>query len=364
MYLASVTTCAKSFARGNHRGITLAIPIAALGLSGLWQSQVGSRLLYEPQPDGGRGDVDVFRYFLFLAGTLFGAGLIGAVGLRVVDEEELIDEAVEELEQSGLLEESAFFQRSVLHDANNYGTITSERRLSTEGEENPRREAATSKAHEEEEERKKTWLLNGETHRFLADHTMWFLAAGFFLVTGPGEAFLNNFGTMIGSLYPPPSSAPPFNSAATHVSIFAFSSTFARLLAGALSDLLAPSPSSPTHCRPPTHSSSSTDSSFSSTAGKNPFVISRLTFLLFATLIFAVAFFLLASPLLPTYPALFQLISVLAGTAYGAVFSLTPIVISVVWGVQNFGTNWGIVAVAPAGGAAVWSAVYSAVYMR
>ena len=34
-----------------------------------------------------------------------------------------------------------------------------------------------------------------------------------------------------------------------------------------------------------------------------------------------------------------------------------------VWGVQNFGTNWGIVAMMPAGGAAVWGAVYSAVYM-
>ena len=39
-------------------------------------------------------------------------------------------------------------------------------------------------------------------------------------------------------------------------------------------------------------------------------------------------------------------------------------IVSVVWGVQNFGTNWGIVAVVPAGGAALWGAVYSAVYQR
>ena len=51
-----------------------------------------------------------------------------------------------------------------------------------------------SKRREEDEARKKTWLLNEETSRFLTDHTMWWLAAGFLLVTGPGEAFINNVG--------------------------------------------------------------------------------------------------------------------------------------------------------------------------
>jgi hypothetical protein len=39
-----------------------------------------------------------------------------------------------------------------------------------------------------------------------------------------------------------------------------------------------------------------------------------------------------------------------------------PIIISVVWGVENFGTNWGIVAMVPAGGAAMWGVLYSKGY--
>ncbi|SLM40224.1 Major facilitator superfamily domain, general substrate transporter [Lasallia pustulata] len=216
MYLSAVTTCAKNFGRGKHKGVALAMPIAAFGLSGMWQSQVGSRLLYEKTPDGRRGDVDVFRFFIFLAAILLVAGLLGAVTLQVVDEEELIDEAVEELERSGLLEDSAFFQRSIIHDRTSYGTIDDPGRLSTEEQEHQRREADAKRDREDEDMRKKTWLLNVETRRFLADPTMWFLAGGFFLVTGPGEAFINNLGTIIGTLYPPPLAAPPSNSAATH----------------------------------------------------------------------------------------------------------------------------------------------------
>jgi hypothetical protein len=52
----------------------------------------------------------------------------------------------------------------------------------------------------------------------------------------------------------------------------------------------------------------------------------------------------------------------LIGAGYGAVFSLTPIVINMIWGVENFGTNFGIVAVAPAIGSVIWGLIYSAVY--
>jgi MFS family permease len=189
MYISAVTTCAKNFGRGRHKGFALAMPIAAFGLSGMWQSQVGSRLLCERRPDGICGDVDVFRFFLFLGITLFAAGVIGAFGLRVVDEEELIDEGVEELERSGLLSDSEFFRAA--GSGRDYGTLEGERRFS-DGAERRQREAGDAKRREEEEQRKKTWLLNEETRIFLSDHTMWWLAAGFFLVAGPGETFINN----------------------------------------------------------------------------------------------------------------------------------------------------------------------------
>lgn len=195
MYLAGVTTCAKNFGKGKYRGIMLAIPIAAFGLSGMWQSQVGTYLLYEKEPNGERGDVDVFRYFLFLGILLLVVGIGGTVGLRVVGEDELIDEAVEELERSGFLDESQFF-RSREEVQHAYGTFGADHEDDSEDEaasltlSDEEREA--EKQREEEERRKKTWLLNQETRLFLKDPTMWWLAAGFFLVTGPGEAYINN----------------------------------------------------------------------------------------------------------------------------------------------------------------------------
>ncbi len=376
MYLSAVTTCAKNFGRGKHKGFALAMPIAAFGLSGMWQSQIGSHLLYEKAADGSKGDVDVFRYFLFLGITLLCVGLIGAIGLKVVDEEDMIEEAVEELESSGLLEDSAFFQRGTI--AQRYGTLD-QRRLSSEEAEVLGREAEELKQREDEEKRKKTWLLNEETRRFLTDHTMWWLAAGFFLVTGPGEAFINNvctslwhlvlarkladeqhkLGTIIGTLYPPSTKSTTIpTTAATHVSIVAITSTLARIITGTLSDLLAPT-SSPHHYRV-----TSASSSMHSLPPKKRITISRMTFLLSFSLILSLGQILLASGLIQQHGERFWLVSALIGAGYGAAFSLTPIICSVVWGVENFGTNWGIVAVVPAFGATVWGVVYSAVYQK
>ncbi|CAF9925885.1 Putative monocarboxylate transporter mch1 [Imshaugia aleurites] len=345
MYLSAVTTCAKNFGRGKHKGLALAMPIAAFGLSGMWQSQVGSHFFAQKE-DETNGDVDVFRYFLFLAGLLFAVGLVGAVGLRVVGEEEMIDDAVDELERSGLFEDSPFLQRSLLHDGENvngngYGTLSPRHRDAE----------ASSLASEptDSDTLKKTLVLNAETRIFLTDPTMWLLAAGFFLTTGPGEAFINNLGTILHTLYPPSASIPHSNSPATHVSIVALTSTFARLLTGTLSDLLAPS-------------TTPTPTPKSKPKSKPPLTVSRLTFLLTSTLLFSLGLLLLSTLPTRTTRPLFPLVSALIGLGYGAIFSLTPIIVSVVWGVQNFGTNWGLVAVVPAAGAAIWGAVYSAVY--
>ena len=340
MYLSAVTTCAKNFGRGKHKGLALAIPIASFGLSGMWQSQVGSHF-FARKEDESNGDVDVFRYFLFLAGLLFAVGLVGAVGLRVVGEEEIIDNAVEELERDGLLQDSPYLRRSLLHDGENgngYGTLSPQHH-------DAEASSLASKLHDSETGLKKTLLLNTDTRIFLTDPTMWLLAAGFFLTTGPGEAFINNLGTIIHTLYPPSASVPPSNSPATHVSIVALTSTLARLLTGTLSDLLAPTSAHP-----------------DTAANAKPFTVSRMVFLLASTLVFSLGQLLLATTAVDSHPPLFPLVSALVGFGYGAIFSLPPIIVSVVWGVQNFGTNWGLMTVTPAAGAAIWGAVYSAVY--
>ncbi|TVY51901.1 putative transporter mch1 [Lachnellula cervina] len=335
MYISAVTTCAKNFGRGKYRGLALASPIAAFGLSGMWQSQVGSRILYEKSLDGSRGDVDVFKFFLFLAVTLVAVGLLGTFLLKVVDEDELIDEAVEELERSGLLEDSEFFRRGA---DRGYGSIVS----GSDEEAEEARRVEEAKALEEEEARKKTWLLNEETRRFLKDRTMWCLAASFFFISGPGEAFITNLGTIIGTLYPPtrdPNRIP--TSAATHVSIVAITSTIARILFGSLTDLLAPTTVG--------HHYGSAANSLSSLPPRPrpPALLGEV---------------ILASGAIQNHGERFWIVSTLIGSGYGAIFSLTPLIITVIWGVENFGTNWGIVAMVPALGATVWGVVYSNVY--
>lgn len=348
MYISAVTTCAKNFGKGKHKGLALASPIAAFGLSGMWQSQVGEKILYERKPNGGRGDVDVFKFFLFLAIILLAVGLLGTVLLKIVDEEDLIDEAVEELERSGLLEDSEFF-RGGERSYGTIGNISDEEAAAAQAQED-------AKNLEDEEARKKTWLLNEETRRFLKDHTMWWLAAGFFCVSGPGEAFITNLGTIIGTLYPPianPNVIP--TTAATHVSIVAITSTIARILFGTLTDVLAPA--STRH-----HYGSVANSLASLPPRQSRFTISRVTFLITSALLLSLGQVLLASGSIQNHAERFWLVSTLIGSGYGALFSLTPLIISVIWGVENFGTNWGIVAMVPAAGATVWGIIYSNVY--
>jgi hypothetical protein len=92
------------------------------------------------------------------------------------------------------------------------------------------------------------------------------------------------------------------------------------------------------------------------------FSLSRVWFLLGFAILNSLGQMLLASGLIQGHGEHFWAVSALVGAGYGAVFSLTPIIISVVWGVENFGTNWGIVATMPAVGAALWGIIYSAVY--
>ncbi|KAJ5413031.1 transporter mch1 [Penicillium sp. CMV-2018d] len=362
MYLAAVATCAKNFGRGKHKGIMLAVPIAAFGLSGMWQSQLGTYLFYERLEDGSHGDLDVFQYFVFLALLLLGIGIIGTFALRIVeDDDKYIDETVEELERSGLLEESDFFQpRNEIRQAVEYGTFSDafDEEQSTLSDEE-REQQRLEKEREEEERRKKNWLLNYETRVFLQDNTMWWLAAGFFLVTGPGESYINNLGTIIPTLTPqsyPTGASPPAGSPSTHVTTIALTSTIARLLTGSLSDYFAP---------PATHLFPSIPGSSRNTPpSSSRLTLSRMTFLIPSAFLLSLGYLLLASPLPLAHPGIFNLTTALIGFGYGSAFSLAPIIISVVWGVENFATNWGIVAMMPAAGAALWGIVYSAAYQN
>jgi MFS family permease len=128
MYFSGVTTCAKNFT--GRRGLALALPIAAFGLSSLWQAQLVSRVFTTTA-----GELQVENVFLFFTVSLVAVGLWGSVGLRI--------------------------------DSKDAGD------------------------GEDDEDDEKGWV-NADTRAFLQDRSMWWFAGGVFLVTGPGEAFINN----------------------------------------------------------------------------------------------------------------------------------------------------------------------------
>lgn len=343
MYIGVVSIPAKNFGKKTYRGLALGMPITGFGLSGMWLSQVASRFFTEKRPDGSPGELDVFRFFTFLAVLLFSMGIIGTFTLRVVDEQDLIEEAIEELEQSGLLDGASLLSRS----ESRYGTIN-------QGEGDAEDSALLDPTKDEDAAWKKTWVLNAETRRFLTDRTMWPFALAFLLMVGPGESFVNNLGSVIGTLTPPTAEALKHQtSVATHVSVFGVTSTLARLLIGTLTDLLAPSPqtqhvqlSSSMHLQPPA----------------KRFAVSRVVFMLFFAFLLAIGLVFLASGAAQEHADRFWVVSGFVGAGYGAIFSLTPLMVTIIWGVENFATNFGIIAMLPAVGYTFWGLIYSAVY--
>lgn len=341
VYLAAVATCAKNYANSKYRGLMLAVPFASFGLSGMWESLVGEYLLTKTLSDGTRGEMDVFRYFVFLAGLLVGVGIIGFFMLNIVDDEhDSVECRTEKTERSSLLDDSQIYYKKEAYGAPN----TDNSEFDIEQSLNTSRSLQRSKKEEGSQGAQDTTFI------FLTDRTMWLLAAGFLLVIGPGEAYINNVGTIIPTLTPKylSSTNAPAGHASTHVSVIALASTFARLSTGTLSDLFSPT-STPTGTSSPS----------------TRWYLSRLVLLSSSALVLLLGFLNLALPYLtPQIPSLLHVSSALIGFGYGAVFSLVPIIISVVWGAENFATNWGIVAMTPAAGATVWSMIYSLAYSR
>lgn len=346
IYISSISSCAKNFGKGKYRGLALAMPITAFGLSPMWISQVGSHFFSERAADGTKGDIDVFRFFLFLGTLLFAAGIFGTFTLRVVNEQDLIDEAIEELEHSGILDGGSLLGRS----DRSYGAVSQNPNDDEEGED----AALLEPTLDEDAQWKKNWVLNAETRQFLSDRTMWPFALAFLFMVGPGEAFINNLGTVIGTLTPPMSEVMGHRtSAATHVSIFGVTSTISRILIGSLTDILAPSPETQ-HVQVGHRPLSSSP--------RQRFSISRVVFMLFFAMLSSIGLLVLASGAVQGHAERFWIVSGFVGAGYGAIFSLTPLIVTIIWGVENFATNFGIIAMLPAVGSTFWGLIYSAVY--
>lgn len=160
-------------------------------------------------------------------------------------------------------------------------------------------------------------------------------------------------GVVLQTLYPPESPVKVPVSPTLHVSIVALTSTVSRLIAGFLSDYLAPPVPVPT---------SSTTALRNLSPPQKLVTCSRVTLLLIFAGIMSLGQLLVTSGYLDQNGTRFWLVSSSIGCGYGAVFTLAPTVVSVVWGTENFGTNWGIVTVTPALGASVFGLLFAKGY--
>ncbi|KAK6362197.1 putative monocarboxylate transporter mch1 [Orbilia blumenaviensis] len=324
MYLTGITTCAKNFTK--RRGLALAVPISAFGLSPLWMSQVANAGFMKDSEDGsGTRELDINRIYKFFAIYLLAIGLLGSCFLKIYPDPDL-DEVVLRGETAPLLASSP-----TAAEHTEYGAAV----LSNDPNDIP--------------PAVKRRLLNDDTRNFLSDPTMWWFAAGVFLTAGPGESFINNMGALIKTIQPVSRSlgSSAGDETATHVGIIAVTSTIARLFSGFLSDYLGP----PVEPAPVLDEQES-----------KRFRISRIMLIIIFAGFMQISYLILSSGYIQLHPQQFYIISSLIGIGYGAVFTLSPTIVSVVWGVENLATNWGIIAMLPAGGASVFGFLFAAVY--
>ncbi|KAK9448846.1 major facilitator superfamily domain-containing protein [Limtongia smithiae] len=304
MYFGSITVCAKTFA--SNRGLALGLPITAYGLSSLWLSQVVAWFFTDRES----GEVAVSRLFGFFAVFLAVVALLAAAGFQLGYRPEL--EA-----QSALRPKKAVHTKRV---------STDESAQLLNGDE-PVIEAFVEDGEEEVEEITSPLTRTRMVLDFVSDYTAWVFALGLFTTTGPGEMFLNNMGSIIRSIGTPGPSAP------TNVAVIAFSSVTMRIAAGVASDQLAAR-----------HRS-------------------RMGLLLFFAAFLGLGHFMVGfGGAQIAHGRWFWVVSAILGAGYGAVFTLAPAVVSLVWGAERFGTNWGVLFVFPAIGAIVYELLYAAIY--
>jgi MFS family permease len=300
LYFSALITSAKNFAR--NRGLSIAVPIAAFGLSSFWESLLAGSKLFSRDVKAESGDafyeLDVVRLFYFFAIMLGAVGAVGAVGLFNMPPH--LPKRVDGEEPS---EEDALLPRAEASETSSVISLV------------PARDE-----------------INAEHRPFLKDHSTYLFGLVLLVLLGTGEMFINcvrskfdnrwpaKLGTMLRSLQNTGDFMPSLDPS-KHISILALSSTLSRLSSGFLSDYM----SSPRLTQP----------------------WSRIPLFIALAALQAATLFGLAYAPVEWLKRNFQLASSAFGISYGGIFTLAPTVVSVVWGVGGFGRNWGILTFTP-----------------
>lgn len=189
LYMSCLTSCARMLPK--NTGLAISAPVAAFGISSLWQSQLLPKIFGHSKKTGllNIESILIFYGFLYIL-----TGLVATAAIKIAR----VDH-VEDLDVGR--------NHSILDE-----------------------EAESEVVLTNEPSQKERFIL------FLLNHETWILLAAFVLLSGPLEMYLNNIGALLSSI--PPDGADGFTS--SHVSAFAMASTAARLVMGVGSDWARP----------------------------------------------------------------------------------------------------------------------------
>lgn len=345
-YFAALTTASLSFP--SHPTLSLSVPLSFMGLSSLFLSSFSNLSTFEDSD----GELNVTKYLTFLGALCLCVNLFSAVFMRVIppklNEVDVAQGWDSDSEYEG-------YGRDSLTVADLSSSLHLDERtpLLIGGI-----EAARKDIEAEQQGRDVRWTA----WKLMNNPGFWAFGLVITFCIGPSEMVIASIGNILTSLLPPETLkaeimdviSAPFttfsrsakeNSALAlrnkHVLILSVCSTVARLATGFTADYLAPS---------------YTDENGRRAHDVRAVRLMRTTFnaLCCSTL---GLIFLWTARFLDNESRLWVLSSGV-GTLYGAIFTLTPAIVSAHFGATSFGLTWGMVSYFPALGSVLFSVSY------
>ncbi|KLT41697.1 MFS general substrate transporter [Cutaneotrichosporon oleaginosum] len=358
-YFAALTTASLSFP--SHPTLSLSLPLACMGLSSLFLSSFSSIPVFQVG-----GELDPVRYLTFLGLLSAAVNLFAAVFMRVIPPDPpVLHDDVDTDSEDGWD-----------HAYNDYADLSASLHLD---ERSPLLiggpEAAREDVEAQELGKASRWTALG----LLRNPGFWAFGAVMTGCIGPSETVMATFGNIVTALLPPEAlfglsalrqaaaqTLHLFDPAALtfkatdqalslrnkHVFILSISSTLSRLVTGVLADHLAPAA-----VAVPAPHSDDPDAPTHYFVQKKPVIMHRSMFAAICAALLALVF-AWAAAWLAAEPALWVL-SFGVGALYGALFTLSPAIVSTHFGATSFGLSWGMISYFPALGSAIFSYLYA-----
>lgn len=365
-YFAALTTASLSFP--SHPTLSLSLPLSLIGLSSLFLSSFSNLPVFIDSEDG---EIDATKYIAFLGCLAVSVNLFGSVFMRVTLPESIFADSDSESDYDSDDSEADHYTAGLSSIADLSQSLHLD-------EHTPLLIGGPEAAREDLEAE----LAGKDVHRWTVVgllHNEGFWAFGLIIAgcIGPSETLMASIGSVASSLLPPDSRAvfvdvikafaswSPSATVSTalkdssalairnkHLFIVSIASTVARLITGFTADWLAPAP-----IAVPAAPSDDPNAPSHYFVQRDPVRLRRSVFCALCAAFLAICFAYNAAFL--EEESQLWILSGGVGLLYGAIFTLTPAIVSTHFGATNFGLAWGMVSYFPALGTAIFSYTYA-----